>query len=253
LLCSLLLCLHLASFAFICPLLCVFPCLYLSDYNILWSSVHFYSFVFCCGLAPLLCSFSCFLRCHLPSSPRLPPYSFYTLQSVVFCCGFAPLLCSFVLCLHLASFAFVCRLLRVFPSLSLRDCSILWSTIHFYKVMSSVVDSHCCFAPCCITYILLPLLSSAVFSTSSPLQLVQQHLFLQHVVFCYGLAPSVPIFSGSFTANLAFLPCFLWSLYIQEPVNDKPHCTGMEKQSGQSEQSEERNYNLFTTLQRDII
>ena len=53
------------------------------------------------------------------------------------------MLCSFLLCLHLASFAFVCRLLRVFPSLSLRDCYILWSSIHFYKVMSSVADSHC--------------------------------------------------------------------------------------------------------------
>ena len=176
-LCSSLLCLHLASFAFICPLLRVFPCLYLSDYYILWSSVHFYRVVssvedsLLC-FAPSLASFA--VICRLLRV--FPPYSFYTLQSVVFCCGFAPLLCSFVLCLHLASFAFMCRLLRVFPSLSLRHCYFLWSSIHFYKVMSSVVDSHLCFAPCCFTFILLPLLSSAVFSASSPLQLVQQQV-----------------------------------------------------------------------------
>ena len=178
----------------------------------------------------MLCSFSCFPRCQLPSSLNLPTYSFYTLQSVVFCCGFAPLLCSFVLCLHFASFAFVCRLLRVFPSLSLRDCSILWSTIHFYKVMSSVVDSHCCFAPCCITYILLPLLSSAVFSTSFP------------SAACTAASVSTTccllLWPGSFCSHLfRFFHCQfgfssllpLESIYIQEPVNVKPHCTGMEK------------------------
>ena len=134
-LCSLLLCLHLASFAFICPLLCVFPCLYLSDYNILWSSVHFYRVLssvvdsLLC-FAPSLASFAVICRV-LRVFP--PPYSFYTLQSVVFCCGFAPLLCSFVLCLHLASFAFRCRLLRASPStacaaasVSTTCCLLLW-------------------------------------------------------------------------------------------------------------------------------
>ena len=40
----------------------------------------------------------------------------------------------------------------------------LVGSAHFYKVLSSVVDSLLCFAPSCFAYILLPLLSYVVLS-----------------------------------------------------------------------------------------
>ena len=49
----------------------------------------------------------------------------------------------------------------------------LVGSAHFYKVLSSVVDSLLCFAPSCFAYILLPLLSYVVFSASSPLCLCE--------------------------------------------------------------------------------